>query len=162
MKFCRRKHQWAILTATAIQTILKVFKTFSLPFLRNGKYRAFPAKGDSMPPFKDGTFIVGKYVEEISDLKTDKTYIFITIHDGIIYKRFQFHEGNSVCVKSDNTFYEAYYIPLSEIYEIWEFVCSISTEEYAPGKLSQHNIQTMFSEIKSDLKNINERINFKK
>ena len=83
---------------------IESLQTISLPFLRNGKYRAFPASGDSMPPYKDGTYIVGKYVENLADLKTDKTYIFIKINDGIIYKRFQFHEGNFLCVKSDNTF----------------------------------------------------------
>jgi hypothetical protein len=30
----------------------------SLPFLRNGKYRAFPVEGDSMPPYNDGTYII--------------------------------------------------------------------------------------------------------
>jgi hypothetical protein len=40
---------------------------------------------------------VGKYVENLADLKTDKTYVFITANDGIVYKRFQFHEvGASV------------------------------------------------------------------
>ena len=33
-------------------------QTLSLPFLRNGKFRAFPAGGDSMPPYKDGTYTV--------------------------------------------------------------------------------------------------------
>ena len=39
---------------------IESLQTISLPFLRNGKYRAFPASGDSMPPYKDGTYIVGK------------------------------------------------------------------------------------------------------
>lgn len=35
-------------------------QTISLPFLRNGRFRAFPVTGDSMPPYNHGTFIVGK------------------------------------------------------------------------------------------------------
>lgn len=136
-------------------------QTISLPFLRNGKYRAFPAKGDSMPPYKDGTYIVGKYVEDITYLKTEKTYIFIT-KEGILYKRFQFYEGNSIYIKSDNNFYEPVSIHLSEIYEIWEFACSINTKEYEPDEFSQHSIQEMFSEIKTEIKNIKQNMLLKK
>ncbi|MGL6127333.1 XRE family transcriptional regulator, partial [Chryseobacterium artocarpi] len=70
----------------------------SLPFLTNGKYRAFPAHGDSMPPFKDGSYIIGKYVENIDDLKPDKSYIFVTLNDGISYKRFTARQSKSITV----------------------------------------------------------------
>ena len=129
-------------------------QTVSLPFLRNGKYRAFPADGDSMPPYKDGTYIVGKFVENVGDLKSDKTYVFITVNDGITYKRFQYHEGNFVWVKSDNSLYEPYKISLYDIKEIWEFACSINTQEYQPDEFGNQNIREMFSEIQSRLANI--------
>ncbi len=130
---------------------IESLQTISLPFLRNGKYRAFPAGGDSMPPYKDGTYIVGKFIEDISELKTDKTYVFLTSNDGIAYKRFQFHEGNFLCVKSDNHFYEPLKIPLSEIREIWEFACSINTVEYEPEEFTHQNIKEMFREIKAEI-----------
>ena len=126
-------------------------QTLSLPFLRNGKFRAFPAGGDSMPPYKDGTYIVGKYVENIADLKTDRTYIFVTANDGIVYKRFQFHEGNAICVKSDNNFYEPFKIPLPEIFEIWEFACSISTQEYEPENVEVRDVKEMFLSLKEEI-----------
>lgn len=37
----------------------------ALPFLSNGKFRAFPVTGDSMPPHKDGSFVIGRYVENL-------------------------------------------------------------------------------------------------
>lgn len=126
-------------------------QTLWLPFLRNGKFRAFPAGGDSMPPYKDGTYIVGKYVENIADLKTDRTYIFVTANDGIVYKRFQFHEGNAICVKSDNNFYEPFKIPLPEIFEIWEFACSISTQEYEPENVEVRDVKEMFLSLKEEI-----------
>lgn len=137
---------------------IESLQTISLPFLRNGKFRAFPADGDSMPPYKDGTFIVGKYVENLADLKTDKTYVFITINDGIIYKRFQFHEGNFICVKSDNSFYEPLKIPLSDVKEIWEFACSINTQEYDPDEFSGQNVKDMFLELKKDIGKIEKKL----
>ncbi|NML56787.1 XRE family transcriptional regulator [Chryseobacterium cheonjiense] len=130
----------------------------SLPFLKGGKFRAFPADGDSMPPYKDGTYIVGKYVEDLSDLKTDRTYVFITSNDGISYKRFQFHEADGIWVKADNSFYEPYKILLPEIKEIWEFACSINTKEYEPDEFSERNMQNFIAEIKSDIRHIKERI----
>lgn len=137
---------------------IESLQTISLPFLRNGKFRAFPADGDSMPPYKDGTFIVGKYVENLADLKTDKTYVFITINDGIIYKRFQFHEGNFICVKSDNSFYEPLKIPISDVKEIWEFACSINTHEYDPDEFSGQNVKDMFLELKKDIGKIEKKL----
>ena len=132
--------------------------TISLPFLKGGKFRAFPAEGDSMPPYKNGTYIVGKYIENLSDLRTDRTYVFITTNDGISYKRFQFHEADGIWVKADNSFYEPYKIPLSEIKEIWEFACSITTKEYAADEFSERNIQNFIAEIKTDIKHIKERM----
>lgn len=133
-------------------------ETISLPFLKGGKFRAFPADGDSMPPYKNGTYIVGKYVENLSDLKTDRTYVFITANDGISYKRFQFHEADGIWVKADNQFYEPYKISLYEIKEIWEFACSINTKEYEPNEFAEHHIQNFIKEIKTDIKQIKEKI----
>ena len=137
---------------------IESLETISLPFLKGGKFRAFPADGDSMPPYKNGTYIVGKYVENLSDLKTDRTYIFITTNDGISYKRFQFHEADSIWVKADNQFYEPYKIPLSEIKEIWEFACSINTIEYGGDEFAERNVQNFMTEIKTTIKQIKEKI----
>lgn len=145
------KTSMGYLSGYASPEYIESLQTLSLPFLRNGKYRAFPAKGDSMPPYKDGTYIVGRFVEHLSDLKAGKTYVFITT-DGIVYKRFQFHEGEAVCVQSDNRFYEPYQIPLSDIYEIWEFACSISTTEYEAEEFAEQNIREMFMELKRELR----------
>jgi transcriptional regulator with XRE-family HTH domain len=150
-----QKASMGYLNGYADPEYIENLQTISLPFLRNGKYRAFPVQGDSMPPYKDGAYIVGKYIEDLSELKTDKTYIFITVNDGITYKRFQFHEADGICVKADNNFYEPYKIPLTEIKELWEFACSISTQEYEPEEFAQLSIQNLFVEIKDDIRKMN-------
>ncbi len=137
---------------------IESLETISLPFLKGGKFRAFPADGDSMPPYKNGTYIVGKYVENLSELKTDRTYVFITTNDGISYKRFQFHEADGIWVKADNQFYEPYKIPLAEIKEIWEFACSINTKEYGPDEVAEHHMQKSITEMKSDIRQIKEKM----
>ena len=125
----------------------------SLPFLRNGKFRAFPADGDSMPPYNDGTYIVGKYLEDKKDLKKGNTYIFIT-RDGIVYKRFAQQSDTGSFVSSDNSFYEPYEINWSEVYEIWEFACSINTKELRVENLEYQGIKIMFEQIKKDIKDL--------
>ncbi len=108
---------------------IESLQTISLPFLKNGKFRAFPADGDSMPPFKDGSFIIGKYMEGLNDLKSGNTYVFITLNDGITYKRLRSKNKASLTVASDNTFYEPYDIPLNEIVEVWQYATGIFPED---------------------------------
>jgi len=104
----------------------------SLPFLGNGKFRAFPVEGDSMPPHKDGSFIIGRYVEQLGDVTDGRTYILLTKDQGIVYKRLNKNGRNSLVLRSDNTFYEAYTVKISDVLEIWEYACSIATKEFEP------------------------------
>lgn len=130
---------------------IESLQSISLPFLRNGKYRAFPTEGDSMPPYNDGTYVVGKYVENINDLKKGKTYIFITRNEGITYKRFQAMSAGSMTVTPDNDFYEPYSIKKSQILEIWEYACSINTEELGGLPLDMSSIKDMFKSLKKEI-----------
>ncbi|REC79463.1 XRE family transcriptional regulator [Chryseobacterium elymi] len=127
-------------------------QTISLPFLNHGKYRAFPVEGDSMPPYKDGNFIIGQYIESLSDLKVGKTYIFIT-REGITYKRLEDQSSSKIQVSADNKFYQSYEIAKENLLEIWEFRCSIATDEFDrnSSELDNETIIRMFNEIKSDL-----------
>jgi len=67
-----QKASMGYLNGYADPEYIENLQTISLPFLRNGKYRAFPVQGDSMPPYKDGAYIVGKYIEDLSELKLTK------------------------------------------------------------------------------------------
>ncbi|MBW8362166.1 MAG: helix-turn-helix domain-containing protein [Kaistella sp.] len=130
---------------------IESLQSISLPFLRNGKYRAFPTEGDSMPPYNDGTYVVGKYVENIDDLKKGKTYIFITRNEGITYKRFQEMSATTMTVTPDNDFYEPYKIKKSQLLEIWEYACSINTEELGGSPLDMNSIRDMFMNLKKEI-----------
>src|SRR6201998_2437406 len=59
---------------------------FYLPMFRNGTYRAFEIKGDSMLPLPSGTTIIGEYVESWTDVKAGDTYVVVSKSDGIVYK----------------------------------------------------------------------------
>lgn len=131
----------------------------SLPFLRNGKYRAFPAEGDSMPPFKDGTYIIGEFVEQLTDIKVDKTYVIVT-QSGLVYKSIEKINPDSITVRSKNTFYETYEIAFGDILEVWKFVKAL-TDEYELIDLTDHVVKDMFLSLKEDMKKMREDLNKK-
>ncbi|KIC61447.1 XRE family transcriptional regulator, partial [Chryseobacterium taiwanense] len=137
---------------------IESLQRISLPFLTNGKYRAFPAQGDSMPPFKDGSYIIGKYLENIDDLKPNKSYVFVTLNDGISYKRFTSRNKKSITVAADNSFYKPYEIPLGEIVEIWQYASGIFPEDFEPDRLENYNLKEMFLEIRKDIQGLDEKI----
>lgn len=126
----------------------------SLPFLKNGKFRAFPVLGDSMPPHKSGSFIIGKYIENLGEVRDGKTYILLTKNEGIVYKRLNKNGKNSLILKSDNAFYEPYSIKASEILEIWEYACSIATSEFEPNEIPPENIRDILQGIRTEIKDL--------
>jgi len=129
----------------------------SLPFLRNGKFRAFPVEGDSMPPHKEGSFIVGKYVEKLGEVMDGKTYILLTRNDGIVYKRLN-KNGKNLTLQSDNSIYKPYQVKASDVLEIWEYACSIATKEFLPDDMGVENIKDMLREMRHDIIEVKSRI----
>jgi transcriptional regulator with XRE-family HTH domain len=123
----------------------------SLPFLSGGKYRAFPVSGDSMPPHSEGSFIIGRYVENLDHVRDGRTYILLTKSEGIVYKRLNKNGKNSLVLVSDNTFYEPYTVKASEILEIWEYACSIATREPEPDNLSPESIRDLLQGMRKEI-----------
>ena len=103
---------------------------FSLPILKQGTFRAFEIKGDSMLPLPSGTIIIGEYVENFQDLKQGETYVIISRSEGVVYKRVgsKFKESKGLKLISDNPVYEPYTIPAEDVVEIWKAKAYISTE----------------------------------
>jgi transcriptional regulator with XRE-family HTH domain len=132
-----------------------------LPFLPTGTHRAFPIKGDSMLPVKSGSYIVAKFIEDVKDVKNGKTYIVITLNDGIVYKRVydKIEEHQMLLLASDNKKYDPYYVPIDEVLELWEFTCSINTQEYDEQELKISSIASMLTQLGVELKELQKSIN---
>ncbi|GAA3649901.1 XRE family transcriptional regulator [Flavivirga jejuensis] len=130
-----------------------------LPFLPTGKHRAFPIKGDSMLPMKSGSYVVGRFVEDRNDIKSGKTYVLVTLNDGMVYKRVinNIELNNSLLLISDNKMYHDYSVPINEVLEIWEFTCSINTQEYDEHELKISSIINMFNDLGVELKALEKR-----
>lgn len=102
---------------------------FHLPFLKQGTFRAFEIKGDSMLPLPSGTIVIGEYLENWNDIKVGETYVFITKDDGVVYKRAgnRFKENKAIKLISDNPTFDAYAVSTDAILEIWKSKAYIST-----------------------------------
>ena len=132
-----------------------------LPFLPTGTHRAFPIKGDSMLPVKSGSYIVARFIEDVRDVKDGKTYIVLTLNDGIVYKRIfdKIEEHQMLLLVSDNKKYDPYYVPIDEVLELWEFTCSINTQEYDEHELKISSIAGMLTQLGVELKELEKAIN---
>ena len=127
-----------------------------LPFLPTGTHRAFPIKGDSMLPVKSGSYIVARFIEDVRDVKEGKTYIVLSSSEGMVYKRVynKIEEHRMLLLASDNKKYDPYYIPIDEVLELWEFTCSINTQEYDEHELKISSIATMLTQLGVELKEL--------
>ncbi|MHA3786841.1 XRE family transcriptional regulator [Flavobacterium hauense] len=127
----------------------------SLPFFGVGKFRAFEIDGDSMPPHKEKTWIVGKYVENYKDIKDGVTHLVVTKNDGDTYKRV-FKESDALVLHSDNLAYQPYKVHRSEVLEIWAFAGYVGTKEFKPGDLDALTIKDILQELRKDIKEVKE------
>lgn len=137
---------------------IEQLQRIKLPFLPSGKHRAFPIKGDSMHPMKDGSFVVAKFVESTRDIRDGVSYIVVTKNDGMTYKRVynKIKEERSLLLVPDNRNYQSYLVPITEVVELWEFTCSINTQEYDEKDLKISSIANMLTQLGVELKSLAE------
>lgn len=124
-----------------------------LPFLPTGKHRAFPIKGDSMPPVRDGSYVIGKYLERFEDVKMGQTYVVVTKEDGLAYKRIMaYHKKEGAYeLHSDNKLYPPFKVKAEDILEIWEYTCCLNMGQYQQDELNLDSIMNMLRGLKVEI-----------
>ncbi|MES2836643.1 MAG: LexA family transcriptional regulator [Bacteroidota bacterium] len=143
------------LTGYANPNYVQELPVMNLPFKIVGKHRAFAIKGDSMPPLKTGSLVVGKYVESLNDVKDGETYIVLTKNDGIVYKRLfrlDAKKTDKFIFQSDNVNYESYKLNSSEILELWSFVCSVNIGEFKQQDLDIDKVIKFLQSYRVEMK----------
>ncbi|WP_321368360.1 LexA family transcriptional regulator [uncultured Draconibacterium sp.] len=103
---------------------------FQLPFLsKDKKYRAFTIEGDSMLPITAGSIVIGEFLQDFYNIKTNDAYIIVTRDEGIVFKVVQNNiaSGRSLKLISLNKTFEPYDLPIGEVTEVWKFVCYLNT-----------------------------------
>lgn len=99
------------------------------PGLSGHNHRAFELAGDSMLPLASGTVVVGRKIERMQDLRMSRTYILVTLSEGIVYKRvYESPNGDHLLrLHSDNPQYAPYDVAKSEISEAWQAIMYMSS-----------------------------------
>ena len=110
-----------------------------------------------MPPFQEGSFIVGEYVEHLEHIKDGQTYILLTKNDGIVYKRV-YRKGKKFLFHSDNPDFEPYEVTPSHILEAWKFACGFTTTEYEPDDLPADTIKALLLDLKKEVGAITKKL----
>lgn len=96
---------------------------YAVPNLPQGDtYRIFPITGDSMLPITDGSDIIGKYVEDWTDIRPDTPCIVILNADqDFVFKMVTVNPDGKLMLKSLNPIYETYTVDAADVLEVWKF-----------------------------------------
>ena len=130
---------------------------FYLPIFRQGTFRGFEIRGDSMLPLESGTIVIGQYLDDWSNLRLGETYIIISKNDGIVYKRIgsKFRDDKPLHLLSDNPIYEPYSIPWEDVIEIWTAKAFISTSFPEPtAEPTLENITSMVVQMQRSISDL--------
>jgi len=132
---------------------------FSLPLpeiSHDRTYRIFQIKGDSMEPLPTGTYIICRYLDNWYNIKDGKTYVVLTKDDGIVYKRLynRLEETKTLEMISDNPLYPPFSVPIENVLEVWQAIGLISFQLPDADVPSLFKLNTMFTELKSEIANI--------
>ncbi len=125
----------------------------NLPFRVTGKHRAFPIKGDSMPPLKNGSFVIGKFVESVRDISDGTTYVLVTKEEGVVYKRV-YRKGDLLELHSDNKQYSPYAVALPDVIELWQFVCTLNISDAKEEELNLESIMNMLRSMRVEIEQL--------
>jgi len=135
---------------------------FYLPMFKQGTYRAFEIKGDSMLPLMSGTIIIGEYLENWADVKATETYVIVSKSEGVVYKRIgnKFRENKKLKLISDNPVYEPYEISGEDILEIWKAKAYISTHMPLPTpEPTMESLTTMMAQMQRSISKLQQGSN---
>ncbi|WP_276496127.1 XRE family transcriptional regulator [Pontibacter litorisediminis] len=103
---------------------------FKLPMLGSGgTFRAFEISGDSMLPIASGTVIVGRFIEDWSQIKDGTPCIIVSQKEGVVFKRVfnKIKDAAVLRLHSDNPVYSPYEVHVEDVVEIWEARSYISS-----------------------------------
>jgi hypothetical protein len=106
-----------------------------------------------MPPLKEGSYVIGKYVESVQEIVNGNTYVLVTRDDGIVYKRI-FKNGKTLQLHSDNKQYEPYSIKVSDVLELWQFVCTLNTSDKKEEELNLESIMDMLRSMRVEMERL--------
>ncbi len=138
---------------------METLPSFSMPMLKNGTYRCFEIKGNSMSTtIHDGDYLFGKYVDNFDDILDGRIYVIISKNDGVVVKRVlnRIRESGKLILKSDNRDgnYPMYSIYAEDILEVWYASMYASKQMPDPINIYEklHALESKFFELEETLR----------
>jgi len=97
------------------------------PSMPEGTFRGFEIQGDSMLPIEPGSIVICSYIERLSEIRDDHTYVVVSKNEGLVYKRLRSDQKKKqLILTSDNELYLPYKIDYAEVDEVWEYFAHLS------------------------------------
>jgi transcriptional regulator with XRE-family HTH domain len=155
IEFVNEKAKAGYVTHYADPEYIGNLPVFQLPFLsKEKKYRAFTISGDSMLPIPNGSVVIGEFVQDFYDIRNNEACVLVTLDEGIVFKIVENKIALSFNLRliSLNPEFSPFEVPVSEIKEVWKFVCYLNTEIPEP-ETDIHKVLKTVNELKLELQN---------
>ena len=125
---------------------------FSMPNMpKNGTFRMFPTKGDSMLPIPENCDVIAQYIEDWKNIKPKTLCIVILKGDqDFVFKQVSFLENGVFLLESFNAAYPPYQVAAEDILEIWKFR-SYQTETLPEAESDMQQVMKALKELKSEI-----------
>jgi transcriptional regulator with XRE-family HTH domain len=127
------------------------------PNIPQGTYRGFEIQGDSMLPMEPGSIVICSYVEQLSDIKKDRTYVIVSQREGLVYKRVRPDwEKHHLTLISDNDNFLPYSIPMEEVAELWQYYAHLS---FSDARYTFHQmLEEKLQDIQQKVREVHQKI----
>jgi len=115
--------------------------TIDIPGISGVTHRAFEIRGNSMlPNHHSGSIQIGRWVENINEIRDRRVYILLTKYDGIVLKRVlnRIKQDGKLVLISDNDNkreYPNFTVDVEDILEVWYWRAGIIRETPEPGTI---------------------------
>ncbi|QNK63978.1 S24 family peptidase [Pedobacter sp. PAMC26386] len=139
--------------------------TIRLPNLKGGSHRAFEVKGHSMQPtIHNGAISVGRWVENLSDIRDRRIYIIVSKSEGIVIKRVlnRINDSGRLILLSDNQNKREYpniLLEPEDVQELWYLRGSFLFEFPEPGEINNRisDLEAAFTIMQDEFKKLSKR-----
>jgi hypothetical protein len=94
-------------------------------------------------------------VHDWRDVKDGDAYIVVTREDGLVFKVVynQLRKHKNFLLRSLNSAYEPYEVPVNEVVEMWKFINYISSDLPGPES-TQDQLSKLVMQLQSDISQI--------
>lgn len=140
--------------------------SFSMPFPElptDRTYRIFQIQGDSMLPILPKSYVVCEYVQDWALLKNYERYVFLTVQEGIVFKRVRMLSDEKYEMISDNPLFKPYTINGSDVLEVWRArgVMSFDLKDITPENAELKTVMEAIEKVEKRVKNIEQKLSNK-